>query len=64
MKSILKLSSLLVIMGAVVFVSCKEDEPAPPANPVASFQVTPDAANFLRVSFINASQNATTYSAR
>ncbi len=53
---------LLISAFAFVLVSCEEDEPVTPDNPVASFQFEVDAANYLIVNFTNYSQNATSYS--
>lgn len=49
------------ILSMVSFVSCKDDEEDPPANPIASFQYAVSTTNFLEVTFTNFSQNAATY---
>lgn len=61
MKSILKLTSLAVLLTFVMF-SCKKDETVTPKDPVASFQFEIDAANYLKVNFTNFSSDATAYS--
>ncbi len=60
----LRLSSLmmLVAMASMIsFTSCKDDDPVA-EDPIASFQYTVSAENFLEVNFSNFSQNATSYS--
>ncbi|MFH1120485.1 MAG: PKD domain-containing protein [Bacteroidota bacterium] len=49
------------VLSLITFVSCKDDEEDPPANPIASFQYVISTTNFLEVTFTNYSQNATTY---
>ena len=61
MKSILKFSSLFVALGLLVFVSCKEEEPTPAGDPVASFQSAPDESNYLTYNFTDFSQNASSW---
>jgi PKD repeat protein len=54
------------LVGAVIalslYIGCKEDTPTPDPKPVASFQYTIDPQDFLKVTFTNFSQNATSYS--
>jgi PKD repeat protein len=42
---------------ALIVLSCKEDEPEPAKEVIASFQVEKDATDFAKVSFKNFSQN-------
>ena len=59
-----KTSLLMALFSMGVFISCgPEDPPKPPSTePIASFQFEVDSENFLRVTFSNFSQNATSYS--
>ncbi|NTW23482.1 MAG: PKD domain-containing protein [Lentimicrobium sp.] len=50
------------VLSMITFVSCKDEEEDPPANPIASFQFAVSTTNFLEVTFTNFSQNATSYS--
>jgi len=49
------------MISLLSFVSCKDDNEDPPANPIASFQYVVSTTNFLEVTFTNYSQNATSY---
>ncbi|NNF36719.1 MAG: PKD domain-containing protein [Saprospiraceae bacterium] len=56
---------LIPLLLITIFISCGDDEeePNPMVDaPIASFQFTVDANNFLQVTFSNFSQNASTYS--
>ncbi|MBK6346655.1 MAG: PKD domain-containing protein [Bacteroidales bacterium] len=53
---------MIGVISLITFVSCKDDEEDPPANPIASFQYVISTTNFLEVTFTNYSQNATSYS--
>jgi PKD repeat protein len=56
---------LIGILSLVIFNSCKkddDDDDTTTTSPVASFQFAVDADNFLKVTFTNFSQNATSYS--
>lgn len=58
----LKLFSVSLLMTAVLFTSCNDDDDDDPvATPVASFQYVIDANDFLNVTFTNFSQNASSY---
>ncbi len=61
-KSHLFFKQATLIIGAllmVTFISCKDDEPLP--DPIASFQYEVSEDNFLEITFINYSQNATSF---
>ncbi len=62
-KGALLFSAMMTLM---IFVSCDEltgtDDEDPTADPIASFQFTVDETEFLKVTFSNFSQNATSYS--
>lgn len=49
------------VLSAFTMVSCKDDEVAPAANPVASFQYLVSTTNFLEVTFTNFSKDAASY---
>ena len=64
MKSILKFTSLFVMLGALVFVSCKKEEPTPAGDPIASFAIDEsfdNEGNYLRVKFLDGSTNAASW---
>ncbi len=49
------------MLSLITFVSCKDEDEDPPANPIASFQYAVSTTNFLQVTFTNFSQNAASY---
>lgn len=50
------------IVFSTIFVACDDEGDVEPAgDPIASFQIVPNESNFLEVSFINVSENATSY---
>ena len=57
-----KFMSLLLFATILTFTSCKKDEPDVTGNPIASYQYEVSETNSLEVSFMNFSQNATSYS--
>lgn len=65
-QSVSKFFILMAVVSLVVFNSCKKEDDDDDNNnnttaPVASFQFEVDAVDFLKVTFTNFSQNATSY---
>jgi len=52
----------MLMLPLLFITSCKEDDPEPAEDPIASFQYEIDEANYLLVTFTSFSENAATYS--
>lgn len=52
----------MLLVPLVFITSCKEDDPEPAEDPIASFQYEIDEANYLQVTFSSFSENTETYS--
>jgi PKD repeat protein len=50
----------LLIAASVIISSCKKEDPIP-EDPIASFQISVDENDYLKVTFTNYSQHATSY---
>jgi PKD repeat protein len=61
-KQFMQLFLYMGLFALITFTSCDKDDPVPVVDPVASYQYAIDAEDFLKVSFTNFSQNATSYS--